>query len=268
MADREYTSVIDDSVETTTLFGIEIHRMDLSQATSSALSWMADRSRPCRMLVTPNVNHAVLFQDDKAFREAYRRASLRLADGRYLGLLSRWLGYGALPTVNGSDLVPGILRACANAETKRVYLLGAGPGVAAMAAERIESDYVSVRVVGSYSPPLEFENDARECAAILERINTQKPDLLVVGISPPRQEIWVANNLERLDASVVICAGATIDFLAGHKRRAPRWVQILGMEWIHRILTEPTRLIPRYTRDACRLLPMLWREWRRRKDSQ
>ena len=251
----------------TRLFGIDLDQSDLSSATTTALNWMETQTRPCRMIVTPNVNHAVLYQDNGKFREAYRAASLTLADGRYLGLISRWLGLGSLPTVNGSDLVPSIFRACSTAQRRRVYLLGAGPGVAASAAERIDAEFDGINVIGTYSPPIGFESDQAECGRILAKINALQPDLVIVGISPPRQEIWVAEQLDQLDASVVICAGATIDFLAGHKRRAPEWIQRLRMEWLHRTLTEPARLIPRYTHDAYHLLPMIWREWRNKDRS-
>lgn len=256
------------SISTTKLFGIEIHRLNLSEATDLVLQWLEKQTRPCRMIVTPNVNHVALLDKNRSFREAYGEASLILADGRYIGLFSRWLGRGSLPMVNGSDLVPEIFKHCARRDSTEIFLLGAGPGVASEAARKIERKYQAVHVTGTYSPPLGFENTPVECARITEMINSLKPDVLVVGISPPRQEIWLAQNIATLDVSVAICAGATIDFLAMQKRRAPRWIQRARLEWFYRLLTDPTRLLPRYVGDALSLIPILWREWRSGKISQ
>jgi N-acetylglucosaminyldiphosphoundecaprenol N-acetyl-beta-D-mannosaminyltransferase len=250
------------------LFHIPIHPLDAPSAAALIVSWLERRDRPCRMVVTPNVNHAVLYRDDAAFRKAYAAASLRLADGRYLPLAARLLGRGRLPTVNGSDLVPAVLEAGASIGGLKVFLLGAAPGIAERAGREIERHHPSIRVVGTHSPPIGFEARPADSARIVELVSAARPELLIVGISPPRQEIWTANHLGRLDASVVVCAGATIDFLAGNKPRAPLWMQRSGMEWLHRVITEPARLAPRYARDALQLGRMLYNEWRSAGRSQ
>lgn len=249
------------------LFGINIHPSDLVTATKTIHGWLDSRVRPCRMIVTPNINHTVLFQDDAIFRQSYSRAALRLADGRYLSLFARILGLGTLPTVNGSDLVPALLAESSESENElRIFLLGAAPGVAERAAANIMNRYKSLHVVGTYSPPTGFEEILNESQKILDLIQAASPDLLIVGISPPRQEIWVAKHLEKLNAAVAICGGATIDFLAEQKSRAPAWLQKLGLEWGYRVFTEPARLAPRYLSDGLRILPLFWREWRKTRD--
>ena len=248
----------------TFLFGINIDPLDLATATETIYGWLNTRERPCRMIVTPNMNHTILFQDDEKFRDAYSKATLRLADGRYLSLFARILGLGVLPTINGSDLIPALLTIASESEKEsRIFLLGAAPGVAELAAATIMERYKALRIVGTYSPPIGFEEMPHENEKILSLIQAARPDLLVVGISPPRQEIWVARYLESLDATVAICGGASIDFLAGQKKRAPVWLQKIGLEWAYRTLTEPARLAPRYFFDGLRILPLLWREWRR-----
>jgi N-acetylglucosaminyldiphosphoundecaprenol N-acetyl-beta-D-mannosaminyltransferase len=89
-----------------------------------------------------------------------------------------------------------------------------------------------------------------------------QPDLLLVGLGAPKQELWVARHANRLPVRVALCVGATIDFLAGEKSRSPRWMRRIGLEWFHRLCTEPSRLAKRYMRDAWVFPQLVWREWR------
>ena len=144
----------------------------------------------------------------------------------------------------------------------RVFLLGAAEGVAEVAAERIHEDWPEVQVVGTYSPPLGFEKDAAENARILDAIAAAAPDLLIIGFGAPKQELVGPSSSGEVQAKVALCAGATIDFLAGHRRRSPVWMRRTGLEWLHRVATEPRRLAARYARDAWEFPQLLWREWR------
>jgi N-acetylglucosaminyldiphosphoundecaprenol N-acetyl-beta-D-mannosaminyltransferase len=145
----------------------------------------------------------------------------------------------------------------------RVYLLGAAPGVARRAAANIRQRWPSVRIVGTYSPPIGFERDAAENAKIIARLAAAKPDLLLVGLGAPKQELWVDAHRHAISAKVTLCIGATIDFLAGERRRAPMWIRRLGLEWLHRVAGEPRRLLGRYARDAWVFPRLVWREWSR-----
>jgi N-acetylglucosaminyldiphosphoundecaprenol N-acetyl-beta-D-mannosaminyltransferase len=107
-----------------------------------------------------------------------------------------------------------------------------------------------------------FENDDRRTFD-LAAVAAAAPDLLVVGLCAPKQELWVHRHHRQLQAKVALCAGATIDFLAGHRRRSPAWMQLIGLEWVHRVLAEPRRLAGRYARDAWVFPQLVWREWRR-----
>jgi N-acetylglucosaminyldiphosphoundecaprenol N-acetyl-beta-D-mannosaminyltransferase len=255
-----------DSNPAVNILGVDIVPIRFDEAVRTILGWIAD-GESGRFVVTPNVNHVVLYQDDAAFREAYSKASLVLADGRYIILMSRLLGRPLPEPVNGSDLVPALMEAAAERGGLSVYLLGAMPGVAETAKAKIESRWPDVQVVGTYSPPLGFEKDPDEIAGIIKRIAPLAPDLLVVGASPPRQEIWASGNACQTRAAVTVCAGATIDFLAEIKPRAPVWMQKAGLEWVFRALSEPRRLVPRYARDGVSVLRLLSRELLRRKGS-
>lgn len=242
------------------LFGANLDVLRLSEAVDQLQYWIEQRSGACHYIVTPNVDHVVMLRHDTRLQAAYRDAALVVADGLPLVLASRLL-HKALPErVAGSDLVPATLAAAKPELPTRAYLLGAAPGIADLAAQRIETTWRAVRVTGTYSPPIGFEQDQRENDRILERIAQAGVDLLIIGLGAPKQELWVHSHQKQIEASVAVCAGATIDFLAGRKKRAPRWIQRVGMEWCHRMLSEPRRLLGRYARDAWVFPQLVWQE--------
>jgi N-acetylglucosaminyldiphosphoundecaprenol N-acetyl-beta-D-mannosaminyltransferase len=246
------------------LFGMQISRMTMYQTVDQLLAWCVQpRGAACRYVVTPNVDHAVLFQRRDDLRAAYADASLVLADGAPIVLASRLLGRSLPERVAGSDVVPRLLTD--SSSSLKVFLLGAAPGIAEIAGRDIARRWPSVRVVSTYSPPLGFENDKAENTRILAAIAAAQPDLLIVGFGAPKQELWVHGHRHELQAKVAVCAGATIDFLAGHKRRSPVWMRRLGLEWLHRVATEPRRLTARYARDAWIFPQLVWREWRQQQ---
>lgn len=243
-----------------TIFGIGIDVLRFDEAAETVLDWSLSNRPARRFVVTPNVNHVILYQRNARFRAAYREAALVLADGRYVVHASRLLGKELPECINGSDLVPALFDRAASRGGLRVFLLGALDGVAERAAENIRARWPAVTVAGTYSPKSGFEDSASEQAAMATRINEAEPELLIVGLSPPKQEIWIAEALDDLDVNVAIGAGATIDFIAGEKPRAPRWMQASSLEWVHRIWVEPVRLGPRYFRDGLRFLYLFLRE--------
>jgi N-acetylglucosaminyldiphosphoundecaprenol N-acetyl-beta-D-mannosaminyltransferase len=255
------------------LFGFEVDRLRMAEAVGQLLQWTDDRDGVCRYVVTPNADHAVVYQENEELRRAYAGASLILVDGMPLLVAAKLLRRGVPERVPGSDLVPAMFSAVSERRGTahgvsnrdlRVYLLGAGPGVAERAATQIEATWPGVKVAGWYSPPLGFEKDTAENDAILARIVEAACEVLVVGLGAPKQELWVAKHRERIAAPVALCVGATIDFLAGEKARAPVWMRRVGMEWAHRLASEPRRLARRYLRDAIQLPQLLWHELRTR----
>ncbi len=244
------------------LFGVQIDCLRMEDAVQRVLSWVHHPLGNCRYVVTPNVDHAVLLQEHEALREAYDHADLVLPDGQPVVWASRLLGKTLPERVAGSDLVPALFDAADAKRPLRTFLLGAGPGVAERAAASIQKKWDGVEIVDTYSPPFGFEKDDAEQARILARISAAKPDLLVVGLGAPKQEVWVCEQRRNLESAAVLCVGATIDFLAGEKTRAPRWIQRLNLEWLYRMLSEPRRLVGRYLRDAWVFPQLVWREWR------
>jgi len=247
------------------LFGAAIDPFSMDEAVSTLMHWIKNsEDRRCRYVVTPNVDHTRLLHENSRFRDAYAGADMTLADGMPVVWASRLLGQPIPERVTGADLVPGLF--CATDATRKLtaFLLGALPGVAERAAEKIEEQWPHVKVTGTYSPPFGFEKDVEENERILKMIADTSPDVLVIGVGAPKQELWIHAHRDRVEARVAFCVGATIDFLAGEKPRAPQWLQNAGLEWCYRLASEPRRLFGRYAKDAWLFPQLVWREWNAR----
>lgn len=247
---------------TVRLFGMDMHAVTRADALRVMLEWVERRDGVLRFVVTPNVQHAVIFQESNELRHAYSRASLVIVDGWPLVWSSRLFGDPLPERVAGSDIVPDLLASASAERPLSTYLLGGAAGVGELAAKAIARDYPHVKVVGIESPPLGFERDEPLNRGIVERINRGSPDILLVGLGCPKQEVWTERYQRDLRVPVALCVGGTIDFLAGRQRRAPRWMRASGVEWIHRMATDPRRLVPRYASNALDFPGLLYRQWR------
>ena len=247
------------------LFGMRVHAVRSEEALEVIHDWVERADGITRYVVTPNVQHAVMNQGHSDFRAAYDAASLVLVDGAPLVWASRLLGPGLPERIAGSDFFPLLLASARPERPLPVYLLGAAPGIGERAARMMTEQFPNVRVLGTYSPPLGFENDEAENERIFELVNRAAPGVLVLGLGTPKQELWIHRYADRLRVPVVLCLGATIDFMAGIKVRAPVWMRRVGLEWIHRVAREPRRLAPRYASDAVHFPSLLWRELRGRQ---
>ena len=250
-----------------TIFGMTADNVDMAGAVGRVEEWLIQNDRLCRFVVTANVDHVVTLNASLEFRDAYQHAAMVLVDGNPIVWASRLLGVQLQGTVPGSDLVPAIFDHVSTTwdSPLAIYLLGAGPGVAERAKVIIERRWRQVRVVGVHSPAFGFEKDEDECLRICDHINQSGAALLVVGLGAPKQELWVHKHAAKLDVNVALCAGATIDFLAGEKKRAPLWMRRWGLEWFHRMLSEPRRLTRRYAHDAVVFPRLVVREFLRNK---
>lgn len=247
--------------------GVLVDVMTMDQAVGAVVGFVRQTEVlsdvPCRIVVTPNLDHAVQLRENERLRAAYRAAALVLADGMPLVWASRFTNRPLPERVTGSDLTPRVLAALP--EGTRVFLLG-GSEAAAEAAERnIRQRYAGLALVGRLSPPRGFEHDAGWSTRIVDAISESRAQVVVLGLGAPKQELWAHAHAEQLPATVLLCVGATIDFLAGTVSRAPRWMQKTGLEWIHRLLGDPGRLLRRYARDAWYLPRLLWEDSRSRR---
>lgn len=190
---------------------------------------------------TPNVDHIVNAEDSPPLREAYREADLSLPDGQWVLWASRVLGTPLPEKISGSDLALPLAQLAARRGWS-LYLLGGAEGVAPEAAARLQRE-TSVRICGFESPRVDL---GATDPALIARIRAARPDLVLVALGNPKQELFIHRNLETLRPAVLLGVGATLDFLAGRVRRAPVWMSRTGLEWLFRLALEPRRLARRY----------------------
>jgi N-acetylglucosaminyldiphosphoundecaprenol N-acetyl-beta-D-mannosaminyltransferase len=187
-------------------------------------------------VVTVNPEFVMVAQHDPDFYVTINESDLSLADGMGLLWAARVLGHPLRERVAGSDTVPQIAR-LANTKGYRLYLLGAAPGVAEIAARVLCKENPQLVISGTFAgSPRPEEEDA-----IVSRIVQASPDFLFVAYGAPRQDLWIRRNLARLQVPVCMGIGGTLDFIAGVTKRAPVWMRRSGVEWLFRLIQQPWR---------------------------
>ncbi len=209
-------------------------------------------------IVPINVDVVVKMEKDDYLRKIVDEADLTLVDGKPLVWISKWYKHNIKEKVSGSDLVPELCKVVSE-KGHSIFILGGASGVPEMAKTTLEEKMKCTRIVGFYSPPIGFEKDKEESNRIVKMIYDSKPDLLIVCLGCPKQEKWLYENYRNFNATVSICAGATVDFLAGTVKRAPKWMRKSGLEWFYRFLQEPKRLFKRYFVDDMRVILLIWK---------
>jgi exopolysaccharide biosynthesis WecB/TagA/CpsF family protein len=223
------------------MLGQELEAVTLDQAVDQVVGLVGTGG----MVVTMNVDHAVLLQRERGLQEGYRVAAYRYADGMPVVWLSRLLGRPLPGRVTGADLVPAVLER-AEALGLSVHLVGGAPATAEAAKSTVLARHPRLTWTGHESPERGFERDPERAAAVVEAVASASPDIVLVCLGSPKQEEWAVRHHSALPGSVLLCTGAAVDFLAGTLSRAPRWVQAIGFEWLYRLLKEPRRLWRRY----------------------
>lgn len=189
-----------------------------------------------RHIITVNPEMLVAAHDDPTLARMLNSGDLNVADGVGVLLASRLLGTPLQQRVTGSDGIYQLARLCAE-RGYRMFLLGAGPGVAERTARELQAAYRDLRVVGTYagSPrPDDLET-------VTSRVQAAAPDLLLVAFGVPAEERWIATHRHRLGVPVMMGVGGTFDFVAGVTQRAPTWMRAAGLEWSYRLMREPWR---------------------------
>jgi N-acetylglucosaminyldiphosphoundecaprenol N-acetyl-beta-D-mannosaminyltransferase len=241
------------------LAGIHINRESFAQV-HAAIIHRAGRSGPMDMVVTPNAAHIVQLQKDARLRAIYARAFLTVPDGVPLLWAARWLGRPLSGRVNGTDLFERLCETAASAGY-RVFFLGGRTGAADAAAQSLLARYPGLQICGTYCPPLGFERDPIETQRIVARINDARPNVLFVGLGAPKQEYWMDTYRDELDVRVALGIGNSFEFVGGIVARAPRWMQVTGLEWFFRLLSEPQRMWKRYLIGNVQFCSIIAREW-------
>lgn len=260
MEERLHNST--ESKQRIDLFGIQIDPITMGETVATIFGWMSEKVADCKFVITPNVDHLVQVQTNVGLQASYKKAALVVTDGKPVVWAANFLGINIPGTVPGSDLVPAIFEyAQTNKKPIKVFLLGAMPGVADQAKVLIGQQWPLVDIVGTLSPDFGFDKKEGDSRKICEIVNTSDADLLVLGLGAPKQELWITKYAPHISVKVALCVGATIDFLAGEKPRAPMWMRRFGLEWLHRMLSEPKRLAKRYFVDAIKFPQIVYKEW-------
>ncbi len=205
---------------------------------------------------TPNVDHLMKLQNDRGFFRIYSNAEYRVCDSKILMLAAKFIGQPIQEKISGSDLLPAFYEYYKEDKNIKIFLLGGPEGVADLASKKINAKVNRQIVVDSYSPPFGFEKDEAECQKIVNLINDSGATVLAVGLGAPKQEKWIYEHKNKLkNVTVFLAIGATIEFEAGYRRRSPRWMSEVGLEWLYRLISEPKRLSKRYLIES---LPFFW----------
>ena len=216
------------------------------------------QQRKIGQVITPNVDQIVRMETDSYFKEICDNAELLLTDGHPLLWIARWYGTPIKEKICGSDLVPKLCEVAAQ-KGYSVFFLGAAPGVAQKAADKLKERLPNLKVAGVYSPPMGFEKDQDELNRINKMLYDSHADMLFVGMGVPKQDIFIYENMRRYQIPMSFSIGGTIDFIAGEQKRAPKWVNRMGMEWFYRLCQSPKRMFKRYIVDDSKILKLAWK---------
>ncbi len=232
------------------VWGLPLAPWTREEAVEAVLA-LIEAGRPS-FFITANLHYAMLSDRSAELRAVNARAAFLLADGAPLVWASRWRQTRLPERVAGSDLIFDLC-AAASAKGLGVFLLGGPPGVAEEASRHLQERYPGLRVVGTACPPHRPLN-VEEHSDLMAQIREARPDLLFVAFGQPKGELWIDQHREALEVPVSVQVGASLEFVTGRVRRAPRWMQRIGLEWAYRTWLEPRRLAPRYARNALFLL--------------
>jgi N-acetylglucosaminyldiphosphoundecaprenol N-acetyl-beta-D-mannosaminyltransferase len=224
------------------LLGVGVSAISMDQAVGTIASWI-ERREARYVCVTPAHSLMDAYRDE-AFRRILNHSGMTTPDGMAVVWLLKLYGQRQVTRVYGPDLLLAVCRRSVESGWRH-FFYGGEAGVAERLAATLEQRFPGLQVAGTYSPPfgaLSPEEDAR----VVAQLNAARPDVIWVGLSSPKQERWMAEHRERLDAPVLVGVGAAFDFLSGRKPQAPRWMQRAGLEWLFRFSHEPRRLWPRY----------------------
>ncbi len=209
-------------------------------------------------IATVNADFAVKALRDPELHYLLQQVDMATADGMPLVWGARLLGVPLEGRVTGSDMVPALAERAAQ-KGYSIYLFGAAPGVADRTAKVLQERYPGLKIVGTCSPP--FASVLEMNGELLDDIKAAKPDILLVAMSHPKQEKWIAMYGPELGVPVMIGVGATFNFITGEARRAPQWMQKAGLEWAFRLFHEPRRLWRRYVVDLFGFALFFVRQW-------
>ena len=223
--------------------GVRLHAVTEQRAIEHVLDEL-DAGRG-GTVVTPNLDHVHRCLRDLSFGALVAEASLVVPDGMPLIWASRLQGTPLPQRVAGSDLITSLSTAAAP-RGRSIFLLGGDPTTAERAADVLRNSIPDLKVAGTYCPPRGFEHNDAEMKRIVATIESANPNIIFVALGSPKQEYLIQRVRPLLPSAWWLGVGISFSFLCGDVRRAPRWIQQIGLEWLHRLMQDPKRLFHRY----------------------
>ncbi len=217
-----------------TILHVPVHDVTANETLAFIDQFVRDRTP--HQICTVNPEFIMTAQHDAEFQQILKRSALNIPDGIGVLWAAKRAGHPLRERVAGSDLIR-LIADRAQTAGWRIFLLGAAEGVAEQAAIKLREQYPRVNSVGTYAGSPHVGEEAE----IAARVRSAGADILFVAYGAPRQDKWIARNIERTGAAVAIGIGGSLDFIVGRQKRAPRWMQRLGLEWLYRLAREPRR---------------------------
>jgi N-acetylglucosaminyldiphosphoundecaprenol N-acetyl-beta-D-mannosaminyltransferase len=241
------------------VFDIPIELARPAEMLRKITGW-AGSGGPQRRVMYVNAHVVNQSRANPALRRALESSDLIYCDGYGVRLAARVLDVPVPHRMTGADWVWGLAALC-EAEGRSLYLLGSDPPVAREAADELRRWYPRLEVAGAHHGY--FDLDSAHNLRVIEDVNARRPDIVLVGMGTPKQELWVERYAERIDADILWTVGALLDYISGRVPRAPRWLADNGLEWIFRLAVEPQRMWKRYLIGNPAFLSRVLRERRR-----
>jgi N-acetylglucosaminyldiphosphoundecaprenol N-acetyl-beta-D-mannosaminyltransferase len=224
------------------VLGVGVHAVNIPSAIQTIRIWIETR-RTGYICVT-GVHGIMEAHRNPAFRDALSNAAMVVPDGMPTVWVGRWQGHPEMQRVFGPDLMFELCRESVAAGYTH-FFYGGKSGVADQLAANLSASIPGLKVVGTETPPFRPLNSS-EKLAFRRRVDQLNPDIVWVGLSTPKQELFMADNIAELNCRVMIGVGAAFDFHTGRLKDSPQWMKTAGLQWLHRLYQEPSRLWKRY----------------------
>lgn len=218
----------------THVLGVPFDAVTMEQAVAKAKEMLSEEGQ--HFICTPNPEIVMEAQKDKDLMNILQEADMVIPDGIGVVWASKYSEIRLTERVAGYDLTQNLMAELAATE-ETFYFFGGAPGVASAAARKMMKKYPGLKVVGVHNGYF----DEKEEKKIIQDIKTKSPSILLVGLGAPKQEKWIYDNIRLVGAKIAIGVGGSFDVMAGNVKRAPKIFQKLGLEWFHRLITQPTR---------------------------
>ncbi len=243
------------SISTEDLLGFRVTTQNTAQCVAQVMSWLAAGEKN-KYFACANPHALEMAAQDDRVTEALKDADLLTPDGVGVLIASRLTGGKIRDRVTGSSMFYGVMKALNERGGGSCFFLGSSAEHLEKIKAKCQQEYPNIRVAGVYSPPFKPEFSDTDDEAMVEAINQAKPDVLWVGMTAPKQELWITKNRARLDVGFLAAVGAVFDFYTGRVKRSHPLFRRLGLEWLPRLLQQPGRL---WRRTLVSAPKFLWR---------